>query len=303
MDSNQIAGAIDRQEWLTPVADGLSDAVDIAFKSGGVASRAVEDALHGTWLGHPLHPVLTDIPLGAWSVATTLDVMELATGRKDLAPGADAAVAIGLAGAVGAAVTGLTDWHDTDGKAKKVGIVHGMMNLTATGFYTASLVLRKRKHREAGIVCGLLGYAISSAAAWLGGNLVYEQKIGTDHAERESLPDSFVSTLPEEELHEGEPVRVEAGGRKVLLVRQGGRIYALADTCSHLGGPLAEGKLGDGTITCPWHGSTFRLEDGSIARGPATYPQPCFETRVRNGRIEVRYVNPEQRQIGATRDA
>jgi nitrite reductase/ring-hydroxylating ferredoxin subunit len=214
--------------------------------------------------------------------------MELATGREDLAPGADAAVTIGLVGAVGAATTGLTDWHKTDGKARKVGIVHGMLNLTATALYATSLVLRKRKQREAAIAAGLLGYAVSSAAAYLGGNLVYEQKVGTDHAERDSLPDSFVAVLPEEDLHEGQPVRVEANGKKVVLVRQSGRVYALAETCSHLGGPLAEGKLGDGTITCPWHGSTFCLEDGSIVNGPATYPQPCYDVRIRNGRIEVR---------------
>lgn len=288
MDINQITTAIDRQEWLEPVSDGLAGAVSKVYESGGEATKKVEDFLHGTWLGHPLHPVLTDVPIGAWSVATVLDVMELATGRDDLAPGADAAVAIGLVGAVGSATTGLTDWHKTDGKARKVGLVHGMLNLTATALYTTSLVLRRRKQREAAIVTGLLGFAVSSAAAYLGGNLVYEQKIGTDHTDRDSLLDSFVSVLPEEDLHEGQPVRVEAEGRKVVLVRQGGRIFALAETCAHLGGPLAEGRLGDGTITCPWHGSTFRLEDGSIVDGPSTYPQPCYDVRVRNGRIEVR---------------
>ena len=75
----------------------------------------------------------------------------------------------------------------------------------------------------------------------------------------------------------------------IVLLKRGEQILALSGTCSHWGGPLAEGELVDGVcVECPWHGSQFDLRDGSVRRGPATAPAPVFETRLREGRVEVR---------------
>jgi hypothetical protein len=128
MASKGIVDALGKQGWLEPLANGLQQAVGSAFTAAGPGGLAAKDFLHGVWLGHPLHPVLTDVPLGAWTVALVLDALESLSGRDELGPGADAAVAVGLAGAVGAAATGLTDWHDTDDPARRVGLVHGLLN-------------------------------------------------------------------------------------------------------------------------------------------------------------------------------
>lgn len=287
MAENAALELIDRQKWLDPVADELKKGVSAAFGAAGEGGRKVKNALHGTWLGHPLHPVLTDVPLGAWTTALALDVME-ARGNREFAPGADCAVAVGLAGAVGAAVTGLTDWNDIDGKPRRHGLVHGLLNVTGTLLYTTSLLLRRRNSRSAGRCFAFAGFAVAMAAAYLGGNLVYGDQIGVNHAAGPEPPHDFTPVLPDAELRENELRRVETNGMRVLLVRQKGVLCALAETCSHLGGPLAEGRLEGDSVRCPWHGSRFALKDGSVLDGPATHPQPCFETRVRNGQIEIR---------------
>ena len=288
MELDAITELAARQDWVAPIEEGLQKAVSSAFKTTAGCCK-VEDALHGTWLGHPLHPVLTDVPVGAWTVAVALDAMDAVHGDDENARGADAAVGIGLIGAAGAAITGLTDWHKTDGKARRVGVIHGLLNVGATGLFAASLILRRNKKRDAAKVCSLAGYLVVLGSAYLGGSLVYAQKIGVDNSDREDAPEGFVPVLAEPELEEGTMRRVEApGGFKVLLVRQNGRIHALGDTCAHLGGPLSEGTLEEGSVRCPWHGSCFALEDGRVLEGPSTYPQPNFEVRVRGGQIEVR---------------
>ena len=288
MVTEALVKAVDRQEALDRLSDQIQPLVKDAFKSAGPAGRELKNILHGTWLGHPLHPALTDVPLGAWTAALALDAMESISGRRELAAGADAAIAVGLVGAAGAAVTGLTDWSETSGRARKVGMLHGLLNVGATVLYTTSLVLRRKKKRNAGVGFAMLGYAVSSASAYLGGHLVFGEKIGVDHAATREMPKEFVPVMPDTELREGEMKRVDAGGVPVLLVRLEGEVCALAHTCSHQGGPLSEGKLEGEVVQCPWHGSRFNVKDGSVVDGPATFPQPCFEARVREGQIEVR---------------
>jgi nitrite reductase/ring-hydroxylating ferredoxin subunit len=163
-----------------------------------------------------------------------------------------------------------------------------VLNLGATGLFAASLALRRARRHEPGRGCALLGYLVTLAAAYLGGDLVYTEQIGVDHAAGAQLPAKFTRVLAANELAEGEPRKVMVGQTRVLLVREGSAIRALADTCSHLGGPLSEGELRDGTVICPWHGSRFSLRDGRVVNGPATHPQPCMEARIRDGHIEIR---------------
>ena len=287
MSSNVAIQLIDKQNWLDVVADSLQPAIAETFQAGGIAGQKIKNFLHGTWLGHPLHSVLTDVPIGAWTAALVLDAMDEISGRDRLAEAADTAVTVGVVGAVGSALTGLTDWTHTDGRARRIGITHGLMNASALALYATSLVCRRRGERRAGRGFAALGFVISSAAAYLGGHLVYGEQVGVDHTADQKLPDKFTPVMAEAELGDGELRRVEADGVPVLLVRRGERIYAIAETCSHMGGPLAEGMLEDSSVRCPWHGSRFALEDGRVIEGPAVHAQPCFDVRVRNGQIEV----------------
>jgi nitrite reductase/ring-hydroxylating ferredoxin subunit/uncharacterized membrane protein len=288
MAPRRVITVIGEQRWLDPVADVLQQAVARVYASGGPTSQMVKKLVSGTWLGHPLHPVLTDVPFGAWTVALACDTLEATSQRPEYAAGADAAIVLGVGGAIGSALTGLSDWHYTRGRPRRVGIAHGLLNLSATGLYVASLVARQRGSRAWGRGLAFVGYAVAAFSAYLGGDLVYGDRLGTDHAPARQVPGDFTPALAEAELREGQPHSVEVNGVPVLLVRQGERIYALGQTCAHLGGPLAEGAIGEGTVTYPWHGSRFALADGRVIHGPATFPQPCYQTRVRNGKIEVR---------------
>jgi nitrite reductase/ring-hydroxylating ferredoxin subunit/uncharacterized membrane protein len=286
MATNIPVAVIEKQGWLEPIADRLQPTVAAALDVDGPIGPRLANILHGTWLGHPLHVVLTDVPLGSWTAAAVLDILEEKTGRRH---GADTAIAVGLVGATAAALTGLADWSRIGGgQPRRIGLAHGLANATATACYVASLYLRRAHSRRAGRRLAWLGLIVSSVAAYLGGHLVYKEKIGVDHATDTSPPEDFVAVLADAELRENELRRVDAGGMPVLLVRSGNRIYAIAETCAHLGGPLSEGKLEDATVRCPWHGSRFALEDGRVVEGPAVHAQPVLEVRVRGGQIEVR---------------
>ena len=289
MANNIPVAVIEKQNWLDPIADRLQPTVAAALGVDGPIGPKVANILHGTWLGHPLHVALTDIPLGSWTAAAVLDVLEEKTGRRAIGRGADTAIAVGLVGAAAAAVTGLADWSKIGGgQPRRIGLAHGLVNTTATACYVTSLYLRRAHSRRAGRRFAWLGLIVSSLAAYLGAHLVYKEKIGVDHTADTSPPEDFVAVLSEAELGENELRRVDANGMPVLLVRRNNRIYAIAETCAHLGGPLSEGKLEDATVRCPWHGSRFSLEDGRVLEGPSVHAQPVLEIRLRDGQIEVR---------------
>lgn len=280
---------IERQEWLEPVEDNLQDAVTRAYDSAGTAGQTVKNVLHGTWLGHPLHPVLTDIPIGAWTAAVVLDAMDDGSfRRRGIGRAADAAVGMGLLAAVPTALSGLTDWQATDGGARRVGFGHAVFNVAATALFTTSWLMRRNRRRREGRIFALAAYGFLLGGAYLGGNLVYKKQIGVDHTAGEPIPEDFVAVLPEAELPEGEPRRVNAEGANVLLLRRGEKIFAISEVCAHMGGPLAEGEIVADTVRCPWHGSRYSLATGEVIDGPSTHDQPCLETRVRDGQIEVR---------------
>lgn len=284
---------LDKQEWLDKTGEAIQPVILDAFKAGGETGSEIKNALHGKWLGHPVHPLITDIPIGAWTTAAVLDVMELA-GNKKYKDGADAAVNIGLLGAAGSAVTGITDWTGTTSIERKTGLLHGLLNAGATALYVTSYFLRKnKKTRTTGIALSMLGYGVTAFAAYLGGELVYNKQMGVNHtAIPEGYPEKFTAVLPDNELKENEMKCVRAEKADVLLVRKNKKIYAIAHTCSHMGGPLSEGKLMDDcSVQCPWHQSVFSLEDGSVIDGPATQPQPKFDVRVRKGQIEVKLIS------------
>jgi nitrite reductase/ring-hydroxylating ferredoxin subunit/uncharacterized membrane protein len=239
-------------------------------------------------MGEPLHAVLTDVPVGAWTVAMVFDALDLIYDRRRFATGCETSIAIGLLGAAGAAVTGLTDWSDVDPPARRMGMIHGLLNLGGAALFATSLFCRKKKSKEIGRVAGVLGYAVMAYAAHLGGKMVYEQRVGVDRTDGQVFPDEFAAVLPEAKLEDSKLTRAMYQGTPLLLVRRGDRVFAMAETCSHFSGPLSEGKLEGDTVVCPYHASRFALEDGRVIDGPAVHPQPCLQVRVRNGNIEVR---------------
>lgn len=280
---------IKNQNWLDPIADRLQPKVAAALDPGGAIGPEAAKLLHGTWLGHPLHAVLTDVPIGSWTAAAVLDLLEENTGSKSIRRGADAAITVGLLGASAAAVTGLADWSKIGGgRPRRIGLAHGLLNASATVCYLTSLCFRLGGARRAGRQLAYLGYIVSSVAAHLGGHLVYKEKLGVDHTADFSPPDDFVPVLAEADLPDGQLRRVDVNGVPVLLVRKGARIHAIAERCAHLGGPLSEGRLEGFAVRCPWHGSCFSLEDGRVLEGPSVHPQPVLEVRLRNGQVEVR---------------
>jgi nitrite reductase/ring-hydroxylating ferredoxin subunit len=270
-----VAERIERLEALDAVAEPLQKAV----RSVVPQESAWKDLLSGTWLGHPVHPPLTDVVVGAWTSALLLDL--LGGGRAKRA--ADRLVGTGIL----AAAAGLSDWAELRGGTRRVGTVHASGNVTALVLHTLSWRARRRGQRGQGLALSALGYGVATFSAWLGGHLSFGRGVGVNQTAFEEAPPDWTPVLEEAQLEESTLVGVRANGVGVLLVRKDGRTYALADRCSHRGCALHEGQLGDDTVTCPCHGSTFRL-DGSVAKGPATAPQPTFDVRTMEGTVEVR---------------
>lgn len=273
----------------------------------GKLPRAALDVLHGTWLGHPLHPAVAMLPVGAFLSSAVIDtaaVVRAATGgggSRERSDGADDSsallVAVGLAAVPLAAAAGAADWSQLRGEQKRIGLVHAAANTAATALLAGSLVQRRRGRRTSGRALGLAGTLLSGAAAGIGGHLSYRWGAGANHADGVA-PETgeWTSIGSLEDFSDGSPALREVDGSPVVVVRSGARVHALVDTCSHLSGPLHEGEVSEESVggratacvTCPWHGSTFSLVDGRVVHGPATAPQPAFETRVVSGRVEVR---------------
>jgi len=275
-----LARAIEGASALDPAAKAAAEAV-----RGALAPGAVKDALSGTWLGHALHPVLTDVVIGTWTSALLLD---LAGGRD--AHGADRLVAAGILCALPTAASGANDWADSeygnDG-VRRVGAVHAAANVAALGLQIASLAARRRGARGRGVTLSLGANALVGLSAYLGGHLSFGQGIGVDETVFDPGPDEWTDALAAADLGDG-PATAVVGDTPVMVTRVGGTIVALHDRCSHRGCPLSEGTIDGDTIQCPCHGSRFSLLDGHVRRGPATAPQPAFEAREAGGRIELR---------------
>lgn len=246
--------------------------------------RLVKNGLSGTWLGHRLHPAMVPLPMGLWSGATLLDFVATPSARF----GADVLVGAGIATALPTAAAGLSDWSDTFGGPRRVGLVHATANTLALLCYSGSLVARLLGRRKPGVGLALAGAAAMGVGGYLGGHLAYVQAVGVERKAFEGGPDEWTPVLGADELGEGEPRVVRAADTDVVLYREGGAVHALAERCTHEGGPLHEGSFHDGCVTCPWHGSTFRLRDGGVVRGPAAASQPAYETRVVEGKLELR---------------
>jgi nitrite reductase/ring-hydroxylating ferredoxin subunit/uncharacterized membrane protein len=255
---------------------------DLLPEGGGV-----KDVLSGTFIGHALHPLLTDVPIGAWTSATLLDLV----GGEASRPAAQKLVGIGLAAAAPTAWTGWSDYADSEpgnDAVRRIGIVHAAANGTAALLYGLSFAARRRGAHTTGVLFGLAGAGAMGAGGWLGGELTLTRGIGVNQTAFDSGPGDWTAVLDASMLVENRPTAALAGELPLVLVKRNGSIHALHDRCAHRGGPLHEGELDGDCIACPWHGTLFRLDDGSVQRGPSAYPQPVSEARVHDGRVEVR---------------
>jgi nitrite reductase/ring-hydroxylating ferredoxin subunit len=239
------------------------------------------DALYGVWLGHPLHPAVVQVPIGTWLSASFLDAW----------PGNEAAsrrlVLAGLAASVPAMLAGSADWSEQHEQQMRVGAVHALANTAAVVLYAASAAIPARAKG-----LRLAGLTLAAAGGFLGGHLAFRQSAGTNQAEpvphliepgwHDLMPSAELAGLPA-----SQPARRMLGDVPVVVIRDGQGTHVLAERCSHLSGPLSDGDCRDGRLTCPWHGSTFRVSDGTVTRGPATAPQPAFLTRVSDGMLQV----------------
>lgn len=275
----ELTERLEGLESLDELAGMLADAVGKLVPSG-----SLKDALSGTWLGHSLHPVLTDVPIGTWTSAVFLDLL----GGEESERAAELLVGLGLVASLPTAASGLSDWADTQEGERRVGLLHAIGNTAALGLLGGSYAARRRGNHRAGVLLGLAGTGVASLAAYLGGHLTMGLGVGTNQSAFEPGVTEWTAVAGAGELTEGRPQKVIHEATQLVLVKKGSRVYGLSSRCSHLGGPLEEGDVDGNAITCPWHASTFDLATGEVVSGPARCPQPAYEVRERDGQIEVR---------------
>jgi nitrite reductase/ring-hydroxylating ferredoxin subunit/uncharacterized membrane protein len=269
---------LERAKFLDPVADAVANAVTIPLKSKLVRSLA-----SGTPSGHPAHPPLVTVPIGSFVMASALDL----SGPEHQAA-ARRLVALGVLSALPAALTGASDWSYTSGAERRVGLVHANVNAVALLCYTGSWLARRRDRQLLGAALAGAGAALLTVGGWLGGHLIYSRGVGVDTTAFLVGSDDWQDTVAEAELIDGQPMLVHAGKVPVLLIRLDGQLLAIDDRCTHRGGPLHEGEVRDGCVSCPCHGSMFRLADGEVVAGPAIRPQRSWEVRTRYGMVQLR---------------
>lgn len=284
-----------RQNWLEPVSDVVQKAVAGFYGGLGPLGRFLKTVANGTFvLRHPLHPALTDVPIGAWTVGVVADYVAHFTNRIPEAAG-DVALAVGLAVAVVTLITGYTDFQDTFALERRFGCVHGMLMTVAVLIDTASIALRwwsgAGLHPLA-VALATAGYALVLLGSWYGGHLVFGIGYAVNRDAFLEGPDDWTPAGAAADVPADGMRMVEAGGMKVLLTREAGEVCAISAVCSHAGGPLHEGTLEKGVVTCPWHFSRFRVCDGRAVGGPATFDQPKLLVRETEGRLEVRLETP-----------
>ncbi len=277
---------IAQQDWLDRTASTVQDVVRKLFAAGD-AARVIRDLLHGTWLAHPLHAVTTDVAIGGWTTAQVLDAVD---SRNRIPNASTVAVAVGLGGAVASAASGLADWSETESDQKRLGLVHATVNVTAVILYSASLISRMAGNHGLGKLLGGAGFTTVLVGSYLGGDLAYRLGSQVDRNAWTKTIRDFAPAMREADLVPEKPTWADVKGVRVMLLKRGERIFALGDTCAHQGCSLSRGRVDGETIVCACHGSTYRLEDGSVVHGPAVYGQPSFDVRVIDGQVEIKSV-------------
>ena len=275
--------------WIDEISDTVQPWIEEVLE-GGKAAKDLRDLMTGGWLGHPLHPVLTDVPIGAWTLGALLDLVSTARGDDaTLDTASDWALGTGIAASLATAATGLSDWSEIGGIQRRLGFVHGLLNIAALGFNTGSLALRLNGgNRGAARALSAVGYLIVTASAYIGDELVYQTGQAVNRQAWVEAPEKYTDVAAVADLEDGQMHRYDVENSPVVLVRLDDGIHAFNGVCPHFGGPLWEGTLEDHCLTCPWHGSQFDVGNGSLVTGPSAYPILCYDVRERDGRVQVR---------------
>jgi len=283
-----LMNKLERASALDRVGDRLQPRVWSVLRP-----QRVKDALHGRWLGHPLHPALVQVPIGTWISSAVLDLIP---GRR--LPGhqgaATALVAAGTASALPAALTGINDWSWLWQEERRVGLVHAATNTLAVALYASSLAARLRGRHGLGRALGLLGLAAVSGGGYLGGHLVYKQtaQVNQGAPDMHRVEYGWRRVAEVDSLPEARVLAQRVDSVPVVVYRDGTDITVMLDRCAHQSGPLGQGNViqvdGQACVVCPWHGSTFQLTDGKVVHGPSSTDQQVLPTRVANGVLEAR---------------
>lgn len=277
----RIVSRLEQARALDGVSDKLQNAIFAVIRP-----QRVKDILHGTWLGHPLHPALVQLPIGAFVSSAILDLLP---GKRR---GSTVLIAVGTGAALPAIAAGWTDWSEMTHSRRRVGLVHAAANVVLVGLYSASLAARLRG--KSGKALSYAALSAGSVAAYLGGHLAYAQSGGVNQAASEviRIPEEWTEVGDLASFPDGKLAVRSVGDVPVLLYRTGERVTAMIERCGHETGPLWEGELvgagSEACVVCPWHGSTFRLSDGKVIHGPAASDQPMLEVQVAEGMVSVR---------------
>ena len=282
------------ERWARPLSglwNGIASVVNAFYRVLGRPGKPLQDFLNGVWLGHTVHGVLTDVVVGGATAALLLDVLRVIFGVDGLEDAATWVLGLTSLSALGAIVTGLTDFKDTKtGDERNLVGLHGLINIVATLGFTLSLVQRLGGNHDGAFWPMVIAYAIVSLGAYIGGHVVfkYGYMVHFNAFQKGRRAKEFTPVVPLADLPDSAPTKVNLGPTALVMVRRGDLVYALKESCAHAGGPLSEGRLEGDAIVCPWHASTFRLADGAVRHGPASVRQIRYETRVNDGQVEVR---------------
>jgi nitrite reductase/ring-hydroxylating ferredoxin subunit/uncharacterized membrane protein len=276
---------------LRGVSNGIAGVMDGFYGVLGRPGKLLQDVLNGSWLGHSLHAVLVDVVIGGATAALLLDVLRVLFGVEGLEVAATWIVGLTGLSALGAILSGLTDYKDTapNSSERDVAGLHGLVNIVATLLVAVSLVLRLSDSHDGAFWLLLIGYLVVSVGGYIGGHVVFKYGFMVNHLafSRGKRAKEFTPLAPLAEVPDGAPTKVMFGSTAILVVRRGDVVHAIRETCTHAGGPLSEGELKGDTITCPWHYSTFRLSDGAVVHGPAGTRQPSYAARINGDMVEI----------------
>ncbi|MGY2078829.1 Rieske 2Fe-2S domain-containing protein [Modestobacter sp. SYSU DS0657] len=285
-----LLGVLDRLSEVSRFDEQLEAARKAV--NGLLRPQGFKDLLHGSWLGHPVHPILAMVPVGTWASAGILDL------APPTRPAATVLIGTGVAASVPTAMAGAADWSEQDDDVRRLGAVHAVANVAALGLYVGSLVARAKGRGGLGLALAYSGLGLASGSAAIGGHMSYAQAAGANHstATARQMTTDWIDLGPLDDLPEGRPTLRTGEGQgtpvPIAAVRRGPRVDAFVGACAHVGGPLAEGELeevhGSTCLVCPWHGSAFDLDNGQPRRGPSAVAQEKMEVRYEAGRAFAR---------------
>jgi nitrite reductase/ring-hydroxylating ferredoxin subunit/uncharacterized membrane protein len=275
---------------LAGLWNGIAAVSSGFYRLLGGPGKLLQDFLNGSWLGHSLHPVLTDVVIGGATVAVFLDILRVFFSVDGLETATAWTLGLTALSGLGAIVTGLTDFKDTaTGDERNIAGLHGLINIVAVLIFAVSLLQRAGGGHDGAFWTLLIGYLVISVGSYVGGHVVFKYGYMVNHNAfaRGKKAADFTAVMPADGLADATPMRASLGATNLVVVRRGDVVFALKETCSHAGGPLSEGTVRGDTIVCPWHGSTFGLSDGAVRHGPASSRQVAYRARINAGQVKV----------------